>query len=78
MVVQQMNETDYPQRLNFARTMLTLFEENENIMLLMSDEAHFHLNGAVNKQNCRYWAAENLQEITTNHCTCLLYTSRCV
>ena len=32
-------------------------------MVLMSDEAHFHLNGAVNKQNCRYWAAENPREI---------------
>jgi hypothetical protein len=27
--------------------------------LIMSDEAHFHLNGNVNKQNFRYWAAEN-------------------
>jgi hypothetical protein len=26
--------------------------------LIMSDEAHFHLNGNVNKQNFRYWAAE--------------------
>ncbi|KAF2355783.1 RNA-polymerase II-associated protein 3-like C-terminal domain [Trinorchestia longiramus] len=25
----------------------------------MSDEAHFHLSGYVNKQNCRYWSAEN-------------------
>ena len=25
----------------------------------MSDEAHFHLNGFVNKQNCRFWAKEN-------------------
>lgn len=27
----------------------------------MSDEAHFHLDGFVNKQNCRYCAAENPQ-----------------
>ena len=27
--------------------------------LLMSDEAHFYLNGFVNKQNCRIWAIEN-------------------
>jgi hypothetical protein len=27
--------------------------------LIMSDEAHFHLNGNVNKQNFRYWSAEN-------------------
>ena len=25
----------------------------------MSDEAHFHLNGFVNKQNCHFWAKEN-------------------
>ena len=25
----------------------------------MSDEAHFHLSGTVNRHNCRVWAAEN-------------------
>uniref|UniRef100_A0A8D8XBS9 Transposase n=1 Tax=Cacopsylla melanoneura TaxID=428564 RepID=A0A8D8XBS9_9HEMI len=25
----------------------------------MSDEAHFHLSGYVNKQNCRFWGTEN-------------------
>ena len=25
----------------------------------MSDEAHFHLNGYVNSQNCCVWATEN-------------------
>ncbi|KAK7086640.1 hypothetical protein SK128_008212, partial [Halocaridina rubra] len=29
----------------------------------MSDEAHFHLNGMVNQQNCRYWALENPREL---------------
>ena len=27
--------------------------------LLMSDEAHFELNGTVNKQNCRFWGHAN-------------------
>ena len=27
----------------------------------MEDEAHFHLNGHVNKQNMRFWGTENLQ-----------------
>jgi len=30
---------------------------------MMSDEAHFHLNGFVNKQNCQFWAAENPLEL---------------
>ena len=30
--------------------------------VLMTDEAHFHLSGYVNKQNYLYWAPENPQE----------------
>ena len=30
--------------------------------VLMTEEAHFHLSGCVNKQNYRYWAPENPQE----------------
>ena len=29
----------------------------------MPDEAHFHLTGYVNKQNCRYWADSNPKEV---------------
>ncbi|GFT65016.1 hypothetical protein TNCV_4465871 [Trichonephila clavipes] len=29
--------------------------------ILFSDEAHFWLNGYVNKQNCRIWSEANLQ-----------------
>ena len=29
----------------------------------MFNEAHFHLNDYVNKQNCRFWASENPKEI---------------
>jgi hypothetical protein len=27
--------------------------------IIFSDEAHFHLSGFVNKQNCRFWGNEN-------------------
>jgi len=30
---------------------------------LMTEEARFHLSGYVNKQNYRYWAPENPQEL---------------
>jgi hypothetical protein len=62
-IVQELNVRDYPQRLNFAQEMLALYEQNENMMVAMSDEAHFHLNGAVNNQNYRHWAAENPRQL---------------
>lgn len=37
--------------------MLQRFQNLNHV--LFSDETHFHLSGYVNKQNCRYWAAEN-------------------
>ncbi|GFV66094.1 hypothetical protein TNCV_1649061 [Trichonephila clavipes] len=45
-------------------------KDGENVLLnvpfslkkhLMSDEAHFWLNGYVNKQNCRIWSEANPQ-----------------
>ena len=48
---------------DFAVRMQVVFEEEENSIILMSDEAHFHLNGTVNKQNCCYWSKDNLHNI---------------
>jgi hypothetical protein len=36
-------------------------DEGEVHILFMSDEAHFHLSGFVNKQNFRYWAKNSYQ-----------------
>jgi hypothetical protein len=36
---------------------------NEDTVIMISDEAHFHLDGSVNKQNCRYWVAENPRQL---------------
>ena len=41
-IVQQLNERDYQQRLTFCQTMLDMFEENEDLTIIMSDEAHFY------------------------------------
>jgi hypothetical protein len=30
--------------------------------LLISDEAHLHMSGFMNKENCRYWAPNNPHE----------------
>jgi transposase len=58
-IVQQLKATDYEQREDFAVRMQVLLEEHENSIIIMSDEAHFHLNGEVNKQNFRYWSTDN-------------------
>lgn len=58
-VVHKLTEGDYPQRAAFAEAMLQILEDEPNAILIMSDEAHFHLNGVVNRQNFRYWACEN-------------------
>lgn len=58
-VAQKLEERDYAQRQELAFRMQVLLEDNENAVILMSDEAHFHLNGDVNRQNLRYWSSEN-------------------
>lgn len=53
-IVQALKPNDYIMRKNFCETMLERFRTVNTIF--WSDEAHFHLNGSVNKQNCRYWS----------------------
>lgn len=36
-----------------------IFADENEAVLMMTDEAHLHLCGYVTKQNCQYWAAEN-------------------
>ncbi|CAK1579832.1 unnamed protein product [Parnassius mnemosyne] len=56
-LVQELKDTDTIHRLNFANEMLNRFTSFNNVFF--SDEAHFHINGHVNKQNYRYWSCEN-------------------
>ena len=37
-------------------------------IVLMTDEEHFHLSSYINKQNYRYWAPENPQELIHFNC----------
>uniref|UniRef100_A0A6P7GIP0 Uncharacterized protein LOC114343176 n=1 Tax=Diabrotica virgifera virgifera TaxID=50390 RepID=A0A6P7GIP0_DIAVI len=51
---------DHLKRKIFAETMINNFcNEGGMENIIFSDEAHFHLNGYVNKHNCRYWAQDN-------------------
>ena len=48
MVVQELKARDYVQREDFPVRIQVVFEEEENPIILVYDEAHFHLNGTVN------------------------------
>lgn len=62
-LTQYVKDTDYLRRKNFAEAMMTNFWNDGGLEgIIFSDEAHFHLNGDVNKQNARYWAPENPRE----------------
>lgn len=53
-IVQALKPDDHNKRKSFCVTMLLRFRTVNTIF--WSDEAHFQLNGSVNKQNCRCWA----------------------
>lgn len=65
-MAQALNQKDFEKRLQFAVKMEESFRCFENI--IFSDEAHFYLNGMVNKQNFRFYSEENPQLIKE---TCL-------
>lgn len=57
---QMLYEEDYANRVQCCQDMLQINEHNQNFLkhLIMSDEATFHLNGQVNRHNCRVWGTE--------------------
>ena len=64
LLTRKLHPTNYQKPSDFAGRFLQL-AENENFVknLIVTNEAHFHLNGFANKQNCRFWASENPKEI---------------
>lgn len=60
-LTQELKSTDHGKRRQFYDWILEMEQENQGFgkHIFFSDEAHFHLNGFVNKQNCRIWGAEN-------------------
>lgn len=61
MMAQELNQADFANRQNLCENMLEQIAPEA--AFFSSDEAHFHLCGAVNKQNFRYWAESNPQII---------------
>lgn len=54
IIVQQLTKKNYVQCREFCERMKTILT-NAYAVIMMSDEAHFHLDGYVNKQNHWYW-----------------------
>lgn len=55
---------DKIKRFDFAVSMLDKIEENNNFLktVIFTDEATFHVNGTVNRHNCRIWGSEQPHE----------------
>jgi len=53
-LVQELKPHDHPMRFRFAQWAELRLVEDEHFYrkIIFSDEAHFHLGGYVNKQNC--------------------------
>lgn len=63
-VTQHLKGTDYALRKEFCERLLTM-TWSDNVEIFFSDEAHFELNGSVNKQNMRYWSQDNPERFVT-------------
>lgn len=64
-VLQELKPDDFEERLNFAVKMLNKINVNQSFLddVIFSDEATFHMNGPVNRQNSRIWGSEDSQDI---------------
>ena len=61
MVTQELTERDWESRRELCAKILQT--AHRDAVLMCSNEAHFHLNSCVNKQNFRYWSETNPQQV---------------
>lgn len=64
-LTQELKPADHLQRRQYSQWMHEMHAADDHFTrkIIFSDEAHFHLSGFVNKQNCRIWADENPREL---------------
>lgn len=60
-LTQELKPADHGKRRQFVQWVMEQSEVDANFSkkVIFSDEAHFHMNGFVNKQNFRIWDSEN-------------------
>lgn len=76
LIVQQLKATDFVAQEDLAHKMQVILGTFDNMILLMKNEAYFHLNGIVNKQKLRYWAPENLATLFSSDLVSLVSSWR--
>jgi hypothetical protein len=59
-LIQELSDRGVENRQRFCEQVRVLLNDADDLQnnLIMTDEAHFHLSGYVNKQNFRYWAPD--------------------
>ncbi|CAI6366289.1 unnamed protein product [Macrosiphum euphorbiae] len=64
-LTQELKAGDRGKRRQFVEWFHNMQVEDADfaMKIIFSDEAHFHMSGFVNKQNCRLWGTENPQQI---------------
>ena len=67
--IQDLNDDDYDRRTEFAQGAKDQVFQDETFpqQIIFSDEVTFHLNGHVNRHNCRYWSDNNPHWYTDVH-----------
>ncbi|GAA55260.1 hypothetical protein CLF_107500 [Clonorchis sinensis] len=81
-LLQNVTEENKEQRVTFANWLL----DNEEIVpnILWSDEAHFCVDGIINKHNCVIWSGKAPHEYLTHNlhsphlCVWMGFSSRCI
>ena len=60
-LIQELKPINHPMRFCFVKWACDRLTEDADFAkkVIYSDEAHFDLDGYVNKQNCRIWGTEN-------------------
>lgn len=67
-LVQELGQGDFDKRLDFCELMDERIRDPNFLKnICFSDESTFHLNGYVNRHNCRYWCQENPHEYREAH-----------
>uniref|UniRef100_A0A1B6EKB9 DUF4817 domain-containing protein n=1 Tax=Cuerna arida TaxID=1464854 RepID=A0A1B6EKB9_9HEMI len=64
-LVHEIKSNDKGLKLDFAVDILNRIDDSEDFLnnVMFTDESTFHVNGVVNRHNCRIWGSQKPQEI---------------